>query len=128
MKNLLFLLASIPLVAQNVVSVRILLGVGDTTSVRWDGTVETSGASIKSIDPWRFEGADGIVDHMWHVSTHTVRLFSGTVPTALPGSGIVANGIIVTASLPGDDAEFKVTTAQGDFSFRQPDALWNHFA
>jgi hypothetical protein len=122
MKTLLFLFAAVPLMAQNVVSVRILLGVGDTTSVRWDGTIEASGASIQAIDPWRFEGADGIVDHMWHVSTHTVRLFSGTVPAALPGSGIVANGVIVTASLPGDDAEFKVTTAQGDFSFRASQA------
>lgn len=126
MKNLsfsLFVLAGVPFFAQNVsaqnpVSVRILLGVGDTAAVRWDGTIEASGGSITSIDPWRFEGADGIVGHTWHLSTHVVRLFSGTVPAALPGSGIVANGIIVSASLPGDDAEFKVTTAQGDFSFR----------
>jgi hypothetical protein len=113
----LFVFAAVPMLAQNVVTMRILLGVGDKTSVRWDGTIAATGGSIRAIEPWRFEGADGIVDHTWHLSTHVVRLFSGTVPAALPGSGFVANGIIVTASLSGGDAGFKVTTAQGDFSF-----------
>ena len=43
------------------VSVRILLGVGDTESVRWDGTIAAQGAKIASLEPWRFEGADAIV-------------------------------------------------------------------
>jgi hypothetical protein len=59
------------------VSVRILLGVGDTESVRWDGTIAAQGGKIASLAPWRFEGADAIVGSTWHLNTHPVRLFNG---------------------------------------------------
>ena len=37
--------------------VRILLGLTDTVSKPWDGSVTAQGATVARIDPWRFEGA-----------------------------------------------------------------------
>jgi hypothetical protein len=108
------LLASVAINAQ--VSVRILLGVGDTGPVRWDGTIAAQGAKIVSLEPWRFEGADAIVDQTWHLSTHPVRLFGGGTQVSSTGvSNIVANGIIVNLSGSSTGAVLKLTTAQGDF-------------
>ncbi len=114
----LLLAAHIPAVAQNLTTVRILLGAGDTAINRWDGTIQLSSGSIQSIDPWRFEGSDGISGNVWHCSTHLVRLFSGTSPIASPGNNVVANGIVVTVAAGSSDPEVKVTTAQGDFTFQ----------
>ncbi len=111
--------AVLPSSAQINSTIRILLGVGDTASNRWDGTVQASGASITGVVPWRFEGSDGISsNNVWHCSTHLVRLFNGTTPASLPGNGIVANGILLDLSSSSPDAEIAVTTAQGDFKFR----------
>jgi hypothetical protein len=81
------------------VSVRILLGVGDTESVRWDGTIAAQGGKIASLTPWRFEGADAIVGSTWHLSTHPIRLFNGGTQVSSRGvSNVVANGLIVNLS------------------------------
>src|ERR1700687_606034 len=53
-------------------SVRVLLGTTDTQSVKWDGSLQAEGASILSLEPWRFEGADSISGATWQVSTHPV--------------------------------------------------------
>ena len=113
------LLAALPLAAQTPVSVRILLGVTDADPVRWDGTIQAQGGQITSIDPWRFEGTDGIVGNTWHMATHAARLFNGTTPVSTRGSNpFVPNGLIVNLSVPDMSTELKLTTAQGDFSFR----------
>jgi hypothetical protein len=112
--TLMLFAATLPLAAQNPASVRILLGIGDTEPVRWDGTITPSGGSITSINGWRFEGSDGISGSVWHCSTHTARLFGGTSPVFSKVNNIVANGIVVSFT---GDASFKVTTAQGDFEF-----------
>jgi hypothetical protein len=62
--------------AQNSTTVRILLGVGTTLPTRWDGTVQVRGGNMVSLDPWRFEGSDGISGNTWHCSNHPVRLFN----------------------------------------------------
>ncbi|WP_180540420.1 DUF3604 domain-containing protein [Nevskia soli] len=116
--SIVLLAVGLPAAAQNLTSVRILLGVGDTTPTRWDGTLQVAGGSMVSLDPWRFEGSDGISGATWHFSTHPVRLFSGTSPTSTAGNNIVANGVIATISTASSDAEIKITTAQGDFGFR----------
>jgi hypothetical protein len=109
------LLSSTALQAQ--ISVRILLGVGDTGPARWDGTIAAQRIKIASIEPWRFEGADGIAGSTWHVSTHPIRLFGGGTQISANGvSNVVANGIIVNLSAPQSGAELKLTTAQGDFN------------
>jgi hypothetical protein len=98
------------------VSVRILLGVGDTESVRWDGTIAAQGGKIASLAPWRFEGADAIVGSTWHLNTHPVRLFNGGTQVSSRGvSNVVVNGLIVNLSDSGSGTELSVTTAQGDF-------------
>jgi hypothetical protein len=112
--TLMLFAATLPLAAQNPASVRILLGIGDTEPVRWDGTITPSGGSITSINGWRFEGSDGISGSVWHCSTHTARLFGGTSPVFSKVNNIVVNGIVVSFT---GDASFKVTTAQGDFEF-----------
>jgi hypothetical protein len=114
----LVLFSSLSAMAQNLTTVRILLGVGATAPVRWDGTVRVTGGAIASLYPWRFEGSDGISGSTWHCSTHPVRLFSGTTPAAPGGNNIVANGIVLTVASTAGDPEVNVTTAQGDFAFR----------
>jgi hypothetical protein len=104
--------------AQNSATVRILLGVGATGPARWDGTVQVQGGSVVSLDPWRFEGSDGISGNTWHCSNHPVRLFNGTTPAAVGGNNIVANGVVLTVASSGGDPEVSITTAQGDFAFR----------
>src|SRR3984885_3624247 len=112
------LLISFP-AARAQVSVRILFGVNDTESVRWDGTIAAQGGKIASIEPWRFEGADAIVGTTWHFNTHPIRLFNaGTQISSRGVSNVVANGIIANLTAPDGGTALKVTTAQGDFAFR----------
>jgi len=99
------------------VSVRILLGIGDNESVRWDGTVGAQGARITSVAPWRFEGADAINGTTWHMNTHSVRLFNGGTQVSSRGiSNVVANGLIVDVDGHNGAGELRITTAQGDFT------------
>src|ERR1700691_1454332 len=123
MRESILLLSSVLLVsfspANGQVSVRVLFGVNDAESVRWDGTIAAQGAKIASIEPWRFEGADAIVGMTWHFNTHPIRLFNGGTQVSSRGvSNVVANGIIVNLTAPDGGAELKVTPAQGDFAFR----------
>src|ERR1700728_301589 len=78
MRESILLLSSLLLLsfspANGQVSVRVLFGVNDAESVRWDGTIAAQGARIASLEPWRFEGADAIVGTTWHFNTHPVRL------------------------------------------------------
>jgi hypothetical protein len=113
--------------AQRPISIRILLGVTDEEAVRWDGTIQAQGGQITSLEPWRFEGADGISGHTWHMATHAARLFSGTTPVSTRGTNqFVPNGLIVNLSAPDENTELRVTTAQGDFAFRVNDLAYGH--
>jgi Protein of unknown function (DUF3604) len=114
----LLLVSALSAMGQNVTTVRVLLGVGGTSVARWDGTVQVRGGTVASLDPWRFEGSDGISGSTWHCSTHPVRLFSGTTPSSPGGNNIVANGLLLTVAASGGDPEISMTTAQGDFGFR----------
>jgi hypothetical protein len=103
--------------AEAQVSVRILFGIGDAESVRWDGTITAQRATISSLAPWRFEGTDGIAGSTWHLNTHPIRLFNGATQVSSRGvSNVVANGLIVDVVESGGGGELKVTTAQGDFT------------
>ena len=99
--------------AQDRVSVRILLGVTDTASSVWDGSLTADGATVDSLEPWRFEGNDRITGSAWRISTHMIRLFG-----AQPNRPIVANGVVAHLSARQPDAAVRVTTAQGNFEFR----------
>jgi hypothetical protein len=96
-------------------SVRILLGVTDTASAVWDGSVQADGAAVESLEPWRFEGADAINGSSWKASTHQIRLFGGANNPSRP---IVANGVVAILSGPSENATVRVTTAQGNFDFK----------
>ena len=99
--------------AQNLASVRILLGTTDTASTNWDGSVQAEGASVTSLEPWRFEGSDTISGASWKISTHPIRLFG-----AAANRQVVANGVIVHLSARSEDAVVRVTTTQGNFEVR----------
>src|SRR5215468_8221188 len=96
--------------AQNPVTIRVLLGATDTESTTWDGGVRAQGASITSIEPWRFEGTDALNGNRWRISTHAARRFGA----ANQNAPVVANGIVITASAP-DSTVFDFETAQGNF-------------
>src|SRR5215469_9107434 len=100
------------------VGIRVVFGVGDQASTKWDGSATARGAEIELVEPWRFEHEDSIKGSSWTASTHNVRafvpLFYGLPRRALP---IVANGVILTVTdVP--DAEIAVNTAQGNFEVR----------
>jgi hypothetical protein len=101
--------------AQERVSVRILLGATDTASTVWDGSVQANGATVESIEPWRFEGADAINGSSWKASTHQIRLFGGANN---PNRPLVANGVIAILATRSEDATVLVNTVQGNFDFK----------
>src|SRR4029077_7095380 len=86
------LLAAMAAPAHSAVGVRILLGLTDTESTKWDGEASARAARITSIEPWRFEGTDAINGTQWTISTHNIRLFGGQIAPVTP---VVANGVIV---------------------------------
>jgi hypothetical protein len=64
---------------QDRVGVRILLGMTDQESKRWDGSLSARGAQIAEIEPWRFDTGDAISGNTWKVSTHPAELFLGGI-------------------------------------------------
>ena len=95
---------------QQSVSIRLLFGGDDA---KWEVAVVSRGASIRAVEPWRFEGEDVILpDHSWKFSTHRIRLFGGGPKPFVP------NGLIVTLENAGEDTSLDVTTTRGNFSIR----------
>ena len=109
--------------AQGPVSIRVLLGVTDTESASWDGGVRAQGASIVSIEPWRFEGTDAINGNRWSISTHPARRFGGANQAAPPP--VVANGVVITLSGP---ATLNFDTPRGPFQLRTEELAYGRFA
>ena len=103
------------------VGVRILLGMTDQQSTKWDGSVTARGAQVDSIEPWRFEPSDSISGTSWTVSTHPARLFNAGSQMGLTAPTVVANGVIVRLANQSANAELAVNTAQGNFTIRLAD-------
>src|ERR1700683_3637779 len=78
--------------AQAPASFRVLFGVTDTVSTRWDGTITAKQAGNFTIEGWRLEGVDNLDGNLFHFSTHPARLFNTPA-----GGAFVANGFIITA-------------------------------
>src|SRR4051812_30147440 len=76
---------------QSGVGVRILLGITDQQSTKWDGSVTVSGAEVRAIEPWRFEPEDSISGTSWKVATHAARLFNNGSQMGLVGPQFVPN-------------------------------------
>jgi len=74
---------------QDRLGVRILLGMTDQESKRWDGSLSARGAQIAEIEPWRFDTGDAISGNTWKLSTHPAELFLGGIFYAGGKSAIV---------------------------------------
>ncbi|SPE40792.1 conserved exported hypothetical protein [Candidatus Sulfopaludibacter sp. SbA3] len=96
------------------VGVRVVFGLGDVQTARWDGSAAARGAQIKLVEPWRFEDGDAVTGQSWRAATHPIRLFGGGNANQ-PNAPIVANGVILTLT-DAAGAEVDVTTTQGNFT------------
>lgn len=120
-KKLLAIVALLPPIAlaQSNASFRVLLGVNDARPTRWDGTVSVEEGGQFTIQPWRFEGSDGVSGSEFHITTHAARLFNGATPAG--AAAVVANGFILHLQNASGNTRVKITTAQGDFDFAAKD-------
>jgi hypothetical protein len=109
------LLVALSAPATPATGVRIILGLTDTASTKWDGGATARAARITSIEPWRFEGSDAINGNQWTISTHNIRLFGGQLA---PPSVAVANGVIVWLDGESESSELQVKTPQGSFTVK----------
>lgn len=109
-------------IAQGGVSARIILGVGDRTSVVWDGDVTVRGARVVTVEPWRFDETDAILPgNRWKLSSHPVRVFTSSAANAPNARPVVPNGILVQLDGETESSEVEVHTANGNFTFRLSD-------
>ncbi len=119
-------LLAAPLLGQNAVGVRILLGIDGKIGDRWDGSATAEGARITGVEPWRFDEGDQMQpNNSWKASIHAIRLFGGGQQLRTPAP--IANGVIVFLDSTSDNAAVKVHTAQGDFSVALRDVPWGVF-
>jgi hypothetical protein len=100
---------------------RILFGMTDSESAKWDGSLAVAPGAIARIEPWRFDEDDKIEESSaatmrWRISTRQGRAFG-----AQPQRPVVANGVIVIFRNLTSASEVSVETAQGKFSFRPAD-------
>src|SRR5262245_28043780 len=103
---------------------RILFGVTDSESTKWDGALVVSPGAIAGIEPWRFDEDDKIEESsaaaaQWKISTRQGRAFQ-----AQQQRPVVANGVIITFRNLTSASEVSVETSQGKFSFRPADLLY----
>jgi hypothetical protein len=95
----------------------VVLGVGDSAPTPWDGTITVTGATVLSLQGWRFSGTDAITGTTgWKLSTRTAP----PPPQATSGP-MQENGVIVTISAPTGPVTFDVKTMGGNFTFLSTD-------
>jgi len=113
------------LLAHGATGVRILLGTGDQTETKWDGSITARGTTITAIEPWRFDTGDSMEPgNAWKMTTHEPRRFAAAGITAAAARQIVPNGVLVLVDNETAGAELSVTTAQGNFSIRLGDLAY----
>ena len=95
------------------VTFRVIFGEGDSTPMRWDGTVTSSGSRIANIFLWREGSADRIDGTRgWKLST------APSPPGTDQRLGKIApKGVVITAEGADTRTRFDVTTPNGNFSF-----------
>jgi hypothetical protein len=109
----------------SVVTVRLLLGVGDAQPQDWSGKVALDKGEVAGLQGWRFRQNDAVRGNQaWDARTRpsvkaaakkaAVTPAPGTVPPAA-GAGVVPNGLFVAVKAP-DDARLSVDSAQGAFT------------
>src|SRR4051812_19655129 len=106
------------------VGVRIRFGLTDTGNTAWDGSVAVTPGKVESIDGWRFEQADKVIDaNSWKASTRplSVRRSNNAKKKAKAnpkGGGLLAdNGVFVMLRDVTEASVVKVRTEKGDFDF-----------
>jgi hypothetical protein len=109
-----------------VVTVRLLMGVGDAQPQDWSGKVTIDKGEVASLEGWRFRQNDGVRgNRAWDARTRpsvkaaaakkaAVTPAPGSIPPALAGA-IVPNGVFVGVKAP-EDGRLSVETAQGGFT------------
>jgi hypothetical protein len=114
----------------SITAVRILLGVGDTTSERWNGRVKIDRGEVVGVEGWRFRKGDLTTGRdSWEAASHTIRKAvakkanappqKSTGPTSI-GPTITPNGVVISLKAP-DDATLDVETERGNFSVKLAD-------
>ena len=99
------------------VGVRVLLGMTDSVSEPWDGSVSVESAQLVSMEPWRFEPDDVLTGvASWRASTHPMHYFLHDVTYP-----IVANGITFWLSDETESTRLKFKTLQGEFTVELSD-------
>ncbi len=111
-----------------VISVRLLLGVGDQRVERWDGRVSIDRGEVVAVDGYRFRAGDTIEGRTaWKAESHLIRTEAPATaaarkamakvvtkgPTTV-GPQVVPNGVVIDLKAPGD-ASLSVETQQGRF-------------
>jgi hypothetical protein len=107
--------------AEEEISLRLLFGMTDRESVKWDGSLTISPGAIARIEPWRFDEDDKLEESSgsaarWKMATRQGRAFG-----AAPQRPVAANGLIVTFRDLTSASQVSVETVQGKFSFRPAD-------
>ncbi len=93
----------------------VILGVGDKPDVNWDGSITATGATILSLQGWRFSDTDSISGTTsWKTNTRAT-------PAITPPGPVQETGVIVTTSATDAPVTFDVKTTQGNFSFSSQD-------
>lgn len=103
-------------------AINIEFGIKDHEALPWNGSVAISAGEIVKLRGHRFTERDRIEqDNRWTVSTtewpgHAAGMHPNEMPFSHP-TRVMTSGITVYYRAP-DDAELRVETKQGDFSFR----------
>ena len=106
------------------VSLRLMLGVGDTRSENWNGEVTLDRGEVVGIEGWRFREGDLVEGTRgWQAQTRRVRHKPVVAENAEAarlrpdrvGPSVVPTGVVVTVAAP-PDAVLTVRTEQGAFA------------
>lgn len=133
MKRLLLSLAlfALPAAAEDV-GILIHLGLGDSEPTVWDGRVEVSPGEIFGVSGYRFEKLDAVKGtDAWNASTRTPQGAvkpRGNNPKKLGAAKqmgpIFENGVFVKLKDVTGESAVKVTTEQGEFTFKVAELKW----
>jgi hypothetical protein len=120
--------AAAPSAPEEEISFRILLGLTDTKSTSWDGSLSVTPGAVARVEPWRFDdddrlesGASGTA--RWKLSTHPARAFGAAAQRP-----VVANGLVATFRQITSASAVRVETAQGNFQFRPSELSYGRAA
>lgn len=107
-------------------ALQIRVGMKDSEPTRWDGSLEVSGAQVRSLEGWRFEQKDSLTGpSSWQFSTREVTerksRSSGNLRNALRQRKVRIpmndNGLLVRLTQASPETSLQFKTAAGDFAF-----------